>query len=119
MKITSFEPVSREDWIHGGRIVAVIDVYDEAQGLMLSDLFLTYDGEKPRVRPVKRKGKIPQVFLTEGRPLHDKTAEAAWAHYSSFTQEELLEIRSVWWAQTSNYRSPIDSPPERTRKKAA
>ncbi|UXT40784.1 hypothetical protein FY137_06045 [Agrobacterium tumefaciens] len=97
IKVTSFEPVSRkDDWIDGGRILAIVDIVDEDSGLMLLDLFLTYDGEKPRLRAAKRKGKAAQVYMTEGKPFHDRAAQAAKAHYDGFTLEELRVVKDTW-----------------------
>jgi hypothetical protein len=118
-KVTSFEPLFREDWIHGGRILACIDLVDDEAGLMLNDLFLTYDGETARVRAARREGKHAQVHLVEGRPTHDRAALAAKAYYDSLSLEELREIQKSWQQKTKDDPKGAIQAPIRYHRKAA
>jgi hypothetical protein len=117
MKVTSFEPMIREDWIDGGRVLAVIDLMDDLTGLMLTDLLLTFDGNKPRVRPARRKGKLAQVYLVEGKPFHDRAAKAAKDHYERYTLEQLDELKDLWKGAGNNL-APVIAKVRRPRKAA-
>jgi hypothetical protein len=96
IKVTSLEPMRHTDSKHGGNILACVDVMDTDHGIFISDMLLTYDGVKPRVRPAKRKGKRSQFFFADSSPYSTRIARAAFAHYSSFSAEHLAELRQLF-----------------------